>query len=481
MKIIFINPSWTETLGSFAEIGRQRTYSPPLALCYLASSVLENGFEAEIIDAEAERLSPSVVSDIVSKKSPDIIGINVFSPTLHKSRLVAEEIKKHMPHIPIVIGGTHVTILRQEAMFECYDYGIIGEGEITIAELMRALKDRTDLSKINGLIYRKNHEVIINPDREKNENIDTIPMPAKHLLKNNLYRVGFANREEKSYTSMLAMRGCPFQCVFCSEPLIGGKKVRYRSPDRIVDEIEKDYHKLKISHFTFIDSNVTLNREQALGISEQIIKRKLPVTWEGWTRANLIDEELLCKMKKAGFIRISFGIESGDPGILKIIKKEVSLEHMRNAFRLCKKLKLEVVASAMLGLPGETRSSVNKTIEFIRNTPEIMYSNFSIAIPYPGTEMLEMAKRGEHGMKLLEHDYTKWTRYGSPGPISVNDLSSEDLVSLQKIGLLKMHFTVRRIVTSAKILNFSVLLPVFCRLLITGLKNWKLLFGFYKK
>lgn len=480
MKIVLINPAWTDTLGSFAAIGRERLYAPPLGLCYLAASVLKAGHEAEIIDAETANLQAPAVAAIVREKAPDIVGINVFSPTLHKSKEVALEIRKALPGVPIVIGGAHVSILKEEALLDCYDYGIVHEGDEALIELMAALAARRDPADIKGLIYRRDGRITVNPFRAKIQNIDLLPFPALQLLDTEKYVLRFANGKKTRYMSMLAMRGCPFQCVFCSEPVMEDRTVRYRSPANVVDELERDYREFNIPHFTFADSNITLNRAQALGIAEEIIRRKLPITWEGWTRANLVDEELLRAMRDSGFNRISFGVESGDPEVLKIIKKEVPLEAMEKAFRLCNKLGIEVSCSVMLGLPGETRESINRTIEFVRKAP-ILFSNFSIAIPYPGTEMLEMAKRGEHGLRLLEPDYTKWTRYGA-GPMAVNDLQPEDLVRLQKVGLLKIHLTPIRILTSLRIIKFSVLLPMFWKMLLAVLTGWKqLLRGARKK
>jgi radical SAM superfamily enzyme YgiQ (UPF0313 family) len=236
--------------------------------------------------------------------------------------------------------------------------------------------------------------------------------------------------------------------------------VRFRSGKNIVDEMERNQKEFGITHFTFVDSNITLNKKQILEICDKIIKRKLNITWEGWTRANLITEELLMQMKSAGFVRMSIGIESANPEILKIIKKEVSHEDIKHAFKLCKKAGIETTCSVMLGLPGETKQTVYETINFVRSIPEIMFSNFSIANPYPGTEMLEMAKRGEFGMKLVEPDYTKWARYDM-SPIMVNDLSPEDIVYLQKFGLVKIHLTLPRILFCLRLINFRTLLGVF--------------------
>jgi len=279
----------------------------------------------------------------------------------------------------------------------------------------------------------------------------------------------FAKFSSREYLPIMATRGCPFKCVFCSEPLTN-PKVRFRSPKNIVDEMEKFSKELGITHFFFLDSNITLKRQQIEDVCREILKRGLKVTWEGWTRANLVDLNILKLMKQAGMIRISYGIESGDPELLKIIKKEVSHSDMLNAFKMTEEVGIEVACSLMIGLPGETRASAERTIEFVRNIPQILYSNLSIANPYPGTEMYQWALKGKHGIRLHINDYSEYRRYDS-SPISVNDLSSEDLVSLQKIGLLRIHFTPRRILAAANMLGFWTLIPVFLNFIVTRLRG----------
>ncbi|MFH1045749.1 MAG: radical SAM protein [Candidatus Omnitrophota bacterium] len=456
MKAVLINPSWTQSLGRFAELARQRTYSPPLGICYVAAVAEQRGHQVQIIDAEAERLiDPLAIVERLNQIDPDIIGITATSPVFPRALLLAGVLKDHFT-VPLVIGGSHINVSGQAAFADCFDYAVYGDGEYAFSELMQTLEGNGELAQVPGLIFRRGGMVQVNPQYPTLENVDELPFPAIHLLKNELYSLRFASRKPQRYTSIMAMRGCPFKCVFCSEPLTS-KGLRMRSAINIVDEIERDFRELGIEHFTFVDSNITLSRKQAIDLSREIKKRNIAITWEGWTRANLVDEEMLREMKASGFVRISFGIESGDPRILKIIKKEVALEDMRRAFKLARKLKIEALCSAMIGLPGETRESIDKTISFIRNTPEIEYSNLSIAVPYPGTEMYEMARRQEHGLKLLSEDLTRFNRYDG-AVISVNDLLPQDLVRLQKIGLLKIHFTPARIVKSIKLVKFNTLL-----------------------
>jgi hypothetical protein len=178
---------------------------------------------------------------------------------------------------------------------------------------------------------------------------------------------------------------------------------------------------------------------------------------------------MLVLLKKSGFIRMSYGLESGDAEVLKIIKKEVKHDDMVNAIRMTSEVGIEPACSLMLGLPGDTKEKVEKTIEFVRNIPEILYTNFSIANPYPGTEMFEQAQTGMYGIKSNITDFSEYRRYDK-SPITCNDMTAEDLVKYQKIGLIRIHFTPKRILAAMRILGITVF-PLFLRMVLVYLAN----------
>ena len=303
---------------------------------------------------------------------------------------------------------------------------------------------------------------------ERIKDLDTIDFPAVSLLNHKKYVMSFAMFKKRHYVPIIASRGCPYKCAFCSEPLTN-PVVRFRSPKDIVDEMEHWIKETGLTHFFFLDSNITLKRKQMEGICHEIMSRKLKLTWEGWTRANLVTKEMLVLLKESGFIRMSYGLESGNAEVLKIIKKEVEHDEMRNAIRMTSEVGIEPACSLMLGLPGDTKKSVEETIEFVRNIPEILYTNFSIANPYPGTEMFEWAQTGQYGIKSNITDFSEYRRYDK-SPITCNDMTPEDLVNLQKIGLIRIHFTPRRILAAMRILGITVF-PLFINMLLVYFKN----------
>jgi len=471
MKIVFISPTWTDDLGIFAKIAKKRNSQPSLGILYLATVAEKRGHVVRVIDADIEGYTVESLIDEIGQSDFDLIGITATSPIFHKAVALAKGIKDKGIKASILVGGEHLNIFKKEAFFDCFDYGFFGESDFTFNLFLEQIeKEDRRFEIMKGFIYRENGQVIQNPPTERIKNLDELEFPAMHLLKGK-YVMTFAKFKSRRYLPIIATRGCPFKCVYCSEPLTN-PEVRFRSPENIVDEIEKWAKELNITHFFFMDSNLTLKRSQIEEVCNQIIKRNLKITFEGWTRANLVDTELLSLLKEAGLIRISYGIESGDPRILKIIKKEVSQKDMLNAFKITDDLGIEPACSVMLGLPGETRASVEKTIRFVNSIPQILYSNFSIANPYPGSEMYNWAISGKHGIHLHINDFSEYRRYDH-SPISVNDLTPDDLVFLQKIGLMRMHLTPKRMWASIKMIGFLEIIPAVFNI-IKGLSKFLL-------
>lgn len=460
MKILFVSPTWTEDFGAFSSIAKRRNSQPPLGILYLAAVAEKQGHSVTVIDADVEGYVMDSLIAKIEASDFDMIGITATSPIFHKAVMLAKTLKERKFKSPILIGGEHANIFRKAAFLDCFDYLFYGESDFSFEYFLEVFKSGgRDFREIRGVIYRNNDLILENQPSERINNLDDLSFPAMHLLKHAKYVMTFARFKRRAYLPIMASRGCPFKCVYCSEPLTN-PYVRFRSPKNIVDEIEKLNSDLSISHFFFMDSNLTLKRDQAEGICREILKRKLKITFEGWTRANLVDKEILSLLKESGLIRISYGIESGDPEILKIIRKEVSLADMLKAFKLTEELGIEPACSVMLGLPGETKQSVERTIRFVKSIPQVLYSNFSIANPYPGTQLYDWANSGKYGMHLLIDDFSQYRRYDH-SPISVNDLTPKDLVRIQKLGLLRIHLSPKRILAAIKMLGVAELIPVF--------------------
>lgn len=246
----------------------------------------------------------------------------------------------------------------------------------------------------------------------------------------------------------MGVRGCPFKCIFCSTKVYG-KAVRKRSPKSVVNEMLLCVKEFNVEHFYFIDDTLTLNKRYICELCDLIEREGLNITFEGGTRANLVDEEIISKMARAGLIRLSFGLETVDSNMRKTMRKEVPLESYIAANRLTDKYNIETLNSMMIGLPGESIDTIRKSLHFLRSSKEIKQSNLAIAIPYPGTELYEMAKNSQHGLKLTTDDFSNFLRYGSAA-MSVGDLSPDDLIKLQNDAFVSIYMAPWRILPMLK-------------------------------
>jgi len=446
IRTLLIAPPWLDIYGSYKAAAKLGCVSPPLGLAYLGGAVLELGGDCRIVDMESEAVDVAGLLQIIGEYQPHLIGLSATTPVYKNATLLADAIKQSFPDIPLGIGGVHSTIMGASVLAECpsLDFEVIGEAEHTIKEACQAIVENRSFEGIAGMCYRRNGAVVENPRRPLTEDLDELPFPARHLLKRDLYQHSLPGQGLVRYASLFTSRGCPFQCIFCSQHTMHGRRVRFHGVSRVIAELRDIIDNLGVQHVILMDETLTLRRERTLELCQAIRDTGLRFTWEGWTHAATIDEEMLREMKTAGLIRLSFGIESGDPLILKRIKKGVTLDQIRTAYAIAARVGIETRGSAMLGHPGETRATAWRTIKFARSIKECQQLYLNIACPYPGTELFECASAGHEGMTLLTQDYSQYKRYGDP-VISVNDLNPKALRRFQTLGLLYFYLTPSRI------------------------------------
>ena len=445
-RTLFVAPPWLDLYGNYQAAAKLGCVSHPLGLAYLGGAILQAGGDCRIVDMESEAVGVDGLLSVIADYQPHFIGLSATTPVFKNAVQLAEAVKKRYPDIPLGLGGVHSTIVGKEALQDgpAFDFVVRGEAEHTVVEVCRALQAGRTLEGVAGVSYRRNGEIVENPRNPLIENLDDLPMPARHLLKADLYQHSLPGRGFVRYANLFTSRGCPFQCIFCSQHTMHGRKVRFHGVQRVIAELRDIVEGQGVQHVIMMDETLTLKRDRTLELCQAIRDAGLNFTWEGWTHASTIDEEMLSCMKAAGLIRISFGIESGDPVILKRIKKSVTLDQIREAYRIAARVGLETRGSAMLGHPGETRKTAWRTIKFVRSIRECQQLYLNIACPYPGTELFECAVNGQEGMTLLTQDYACYKRYGKP-VISVNDLDPKALQRIQTLGLLAFYLTPRRI------------------------------------
>ena len=428
MKVLFLYPCWTaESKGINKYFARTSggTFIP-YNLALLAAITEKAGHQAKIIDGELDRIPLEELAKMSKEYDPDIVVLTGMTAFFNIAIECAQLLKKNNVNAKICVGGPHITIVEEEGLVDEFDYGFVGDGEEAWENFLKYQENKLNIEQVPGIIYRQKGSIKKNKRAHTNKDLDIYPMAAYHLLKMGKYTMGTLKGRLPS-SSIQTFRGCPWKCIFCASDALETTKILKRSIKSVVDEIEHIVERYDVRHFVFVDDVLTLVR-----------KRSIELTFEGSTRANLLDEELVISLKKAGLIRLSFGLETVDEDMRQTMNKKVPLEAYVEANRLLGKYGIEAMNSCMIGLPGETEENVNKTLNFLSKARDVMHANFAIATPYPGTKFHEMAKNGEKGMKLLSKNFTEYRRYGQ-AVTQVNNLKPKDLIRLQNKGFVSIY------------------------------------------
>jgi len=396
MKVLLIRPHNIGNINTRLpeSLNKSQGVLPPLGISYIASALEKAGHIVTILDVIALNLTTNEIRKHIHEFKPEIVGITTMTSTLFGA-LESAKIAKEAGSIT-VLGGPHLSIYPKETLSYSYvDYGINGEGERVILDLISALERKIIPDNIKGLIYKKNDEVYVN-DPVIIDDIDSLPFPAYHLLPMNKYNsiIGLY-----PVSTMISTRGCPYNCNFCfKQP--SDKKFRLRSPKNIVDEMEHLTQKYKVREIMFYDDVMTLNRSHIIGICEEILMKNLKVKWEAPSRIEHVDKELLQLMKKSGCIRLRYGVESGDQEIIELMNKKINLEQIKKIFKITKKAGIETFAYFMIGYAFETETTIQKTIDFaLELDPDLIM--FTVVTPLPQTPLYDLAKK----KKLISDDY----------------------------------------------------------------------------
>ncbi|OGS43091.1 MAG: hypothetical protein A2539_09385 [Elusimicrobia bacterium RIFOXYD2_FULL_34_15] len=403
MKIILINPPWMTKGGIWENIA---SCMPPFGLAGIASYLESYQINVEILDADALKLDYDEIKSILVQKNPSFVGITASTPIISSALNIAKISKTVLPGTKVVLGGVHPSVMADEVLKEeSVDFVVRCEGEKTIKELISGI----EIEKISGLSYKKDGRIIHNQERPVIQNLDTLPMPAYHLLPMNKYFPAKGSYKKLPAMGMMTGRGCPGRCTFCLGNYLG-EKIRVRSAEKIFEEILLLKNKYGIKEVSFYDDTFTTKKDNVKKLCEKIISEKFDISWSCFARVDFVDEELLKIMKSAGCHQIMYGIESGDEGILKNINKKISFEKVEKIVNITKNTGIEVRAAFMFGNPGETTETMQRTIDYaIKLNPDVAI--FNITTPYPGTEMFKWAK--EKNIIITEN----WDEYDLSKPI----------------------------------------------------------------
>ena len=367
----------------------QRADFPPIGLAYISSFLKSKGNSAEVVDAAA--YSWNRLAKIVKNNSPRIVGIACWTQERGQTFKTAKLVREILPDSKIILGGHHATAFPQNMFVQAYaDAVVIGEGELTTLELVRAMLDGRSLGTIKGIVYSEDGKVLLTEPRKFITDLDSIPYPSYSDFDLDDY-LGIPEVNGRA-ASIMTSRGCPYKCVFCSAGSFWKSKWRARSPDNVIGEIEWLYHKYKVRNFSFFDDNFTVKKERAIAICRGIIERKLDINWVASSHVTHIDEELLRWMRKSGCFRIDFGIESGSPTILRNIEKGQTVVQIERAFQLVHKAGIKPRAYLIIGCPGETKETIDETLVLMNKIRPYDSRTAEIMLVFPSTKLCEIAK-----------------------------------------------------------------------------------------
>jgi anaerobic magnesium-protoporphyrin IX monomethyl ester cyclase len=396
MDILFINPPYPVC----------ESLTMPLGLLYLAARMEEVGHRVVLADLQLSRAPMRSLRRALGRSSPSVVGITSFSLNFHSAARILRAVKRDYPQAVTVWGGPHVTFDDEGvlARHPWVDAVVRGEGEEALVAIAGRVERGRGLEGVPGVSWRgPGGEVHRNAPQPFRNDLDALPRPAWHLLELSKY-LAFEDG-----ASLMTSRGCPHRCLFCVGRKMIGAKGRFRSPTAVVDEMEA-LARLGFQHIRVEDDLFTFRRERAMAICREMVRRDLRIRWRAYARVDTVDEELLEWMSGSGCERLLFGAESGSPEILRRIRKGITPSQTRSAVAMTRRAGIGVLASFVIGLPGETSETVQETVAFAESL-DVPYS-LNLLTPYVGTDIRERAS--ELGLQILSDD---WRLYAQGKPL----------------------------------------------------------------
>ncbi|MCU0600276.1 MAG: B12-binding domain-containing radical SAM protein [Desulfobacterales bacterium] len=373
--------------------------SPPLGICYVAGACEAAGAEVRIFDYIVNRYDPEKLKKQLDEFAPDVVGATSVTLNFPAAAGIIQAVKRHRPSVVTLMGGPHVSFAAQSSLraYPEIDVIFIGEAERSLQQWLPAYRDRTSWNAIKGLAFINDGQFITTGQGDFIEDLNTLPLPSRRLLPISKYQaLGFP-------ISIITSRGCPNKCIFCLGRKMVGFKSRYRDPERVADEIEMILS-MGFNRINIADDLFTANKKRVQAFCEEILHRGIRFDWSAFARVDTVHEETLRLMRQAGCDAVSFGIETGNPEMLKTIRKGISLDQARYAVSLCKKTGIQAHASFMIGLPGESMQTMNDTLEFAKSLN--IEHGYHMLAPFPGTTVRENVK--DYDIEILTDDWAKY-------------------------------------------------------------------------
>ena len=400
----------------------------PLGIGYIAAVLEKEGHDVHFLDCQFPWNNDEKILKTIQDKGIEVVGVGSSTPNSYQAYDLIRLVKKNFPDIHTIFGGPHVVAVGPIIFKECpeVDYIVYGEGELIIKELVKALEDGESVEEILGIAYKKGDEVKVNPRRPYIEDLDSLPYPAYHLAEMDKYKPVGGMFRKLPFANMITTRGCPYNCIFCCK-INWGRICRMRSVDNILGEIDLLVDKYKVKEIAFFDDTFTLKRDRVVEFCNKLMEKHPNLIWKCSSRVNHVDLDLLKLMRKAGCYSIGYGIESGDNQILKNIRKGITVELSRQAIAWTKQVGMETRGYYMLNNLGDTRETIEKTIQFSREL-DTDFLDFEIVHPYPGSELWDVLPKMPEIKIINKEKWTDWnTQAGHYIMFLQNDLTEEYL------------------------------------------------------
>ncbi len=438
MKVLLIAPNYLKVYSYVSE--EATMILPPLGLAYIAGHLRANDIEVQVLDLAALRYQDDLARVAIQKSGADIVAMAATTNTVMEAYNLANIAKEVLPHAKIAVGGPHPTMEPIRTLKECaaLDYCIVSEAEETMLELASG----KPVHEIMGLSYRdKNGLVIVTPPRPLIQNLDKLAFPARDLLP--LHKYWTPGVRRYPFATMMTSRGCPYSCTFCSNFRTQGKQFRFRSPENVLAEIDELVNKYGVKEINIIDDNFTFMPQRVKEICDLLIERNYDVilkTGNG-IRADRVNLPMLKHMKKAGFYLVAFGIESGNPEILKKMRKGETREQIKQAVTWAKQAGLITEGFFMFGNEGEGEKEMRETIDFAKEL-DLNIAQFQVYTPVPGSPLYEKIARDG---KVFSQKWEDFNAFNEP-LFEYGESKFDLMVKMQQTAYREYYFRPKMIV-----------------------------------
>lgn len=449
MRVALINPG-NDLKQMFGRYAAAMQPVVPAGLAYLASSLRQHEHRVWIFD---QYKTPETSTDLaarIAKLEPDIIGLSVLTPAANVAQTLTLELRRLLPKVKVVWGNIHAKVFADDILMSGLADAIVQqEGEETLVEYARCVQEGIEPHGVLGLSFRaRDGSILHNRARPVIADLDKLPYPAYDLLDLKRYVAPPMLSWMEPILPVQASRGCPFTCHYCTQENLP-KGFRGRSLEAVVDEMEFHHKKFGIRFMGFLDANFPWNRSSALEFAELYMRRGMhkKVQWITETRVDLIDDETMGALAKAGMRLIMFGFESGTQAMLDSYNKRVKLGASHTAMEAARKHNVAVLGLFMLGMPGETRESARATIDLaIELNPD--FAKFNLAVPYPGSEFFERWRsdyQRTHKGPIDFNKFSSWLDKTAAGELLwvPEGMTGEELVALRDQGMRDFYLRPR--------------------------------------